>query len=164
MGNRGLEKRVSVEWHLLTFFWMAIQTDSFAKYGARLGHQGKRLGSTVEENKCLEIGNTVENSIVKYYKTLGREIRYFKKTKDSEWDSTYLYFLVDRKHVIRYGFGIDRVLSGGVELGIGPDYFGSAAFWSYQDSTRFISSISEDSIFNNLRLLDEYWDGKEADC
>lgn len=41
-------EEVSVEWHLLKFFGMAIQSDSFAKYRAGLGHQDERLGASLD--------------------------------------------------------------------------------------------------------------------
>lgn len=118
----------------------------------------------MEPNDVLEIKNNIHKSVLDYYESLNREARYFLETKNLEWAWTYLHFLIDRKYVIRYGFGIDRILCGGVEFGIGPNYFGADAFWSYENSTRFMSSISEDSIFHNLRLLDEFWDGKDDKC
>jgi hypothetical protein len=50
------------------------------------------------------------------------------------------------------------MLLGGVELGIGPHYFGPSAFWSYENANRFISEISTQAVFHNLRLLDEFWE------
>lgn len=109
-------------------------------------------------NNYLEIRNDLQNTVARYYKMLNREARYFLETENKEWDWTYLHFLVDKRHVIRYGFGVDRdVLLGGVEIGIGPHYFGAAAFWSYENSTRFINSVDTDAVFHNLRLLDEFW-------
>ena len=112
----------------------------------------------MQQNNYLEVRNNLQKSVLDYYKNLGREARYFLETKNSEWGWTFLHFLIDKKHVIRYGFGVDReILVGGVEIGIGPHYFGAAAFWSYENSTRFINSVEADAVFHNLRLLDEFW-------
>jgi hypothetical protein len=46
----------------LSFFWMAIQSDSFAEYGARLGHQGEGLGSSLDDpglNAPGPVGDTL---------------------------------------------------------------------------------------------------------
>jgi hypothetical protein len=112
----------------------------------------------VQSSEYLQIRNDVHLSVLNYYKYLNREAKYFLETKNEEWDWTYLHFLVDKKRVVRYGFGVDRnMLLGGVEIGIGPHYFGAADFWSYEKSTNFVSSVDTESIFHNLRLLDEYW-------
>ena len=53
---------VRFEWHLLKLFWMAIQSDSFAEYGARLGHQGEGLGSSLDDswlNAPGSVGDTM---------------------------------------------------------------------------------------------------------
>jgi len=114
----------------------------------------------VEPGDHLEIRNNLQKSVLNYYKNLGREARYFLETKNPEWDWTYLHFLIDRRHVIRYGFGVDRnMLLGGLELGIGPHYFGASAFWSYENAKRFIDTVNTESVFHNLRLLDEFLKG-----
>lgn len=96
-------------------------------------------------------------TVLRYYKTLGRDANYFIESKDEEWGWTNLHFLVDKRHVIRYGFGIDRdVLRGGIALGIGPHYFGPDSFWSYEDSLKFSYALDDDSIFSNLRLMDDF--------
>jgi hypothetical protein len=106
----------------------------------------------------MKVRNDLQSSVLEYYKHLNREVRYFLETKNVDWGWTFLHFLVDKRHVIRYGFGVDRnVLVGGVEIGIGPHYFGAAAFWSYENSMRFINSLETDAVFHNLRLLDEFW-------
>lgn len=112
----------------------------------------------MQPNDLLEIRNELQKTVLGFYRGLGRDVRYFLETKNDEWNWTYLHFLIDKSRVIRYGFGIDRdALLGGVEIGIGPHYFGATAFWSYENSTRFIDSLSSDSIIHNLRLLDEFW-------
>jgi hypothetical protein len=112
----------------------------------------------MQPNDRLEVRNDLQKSVQQFYNNLNREVRYFLESENSEWGWTFLHFLVDKKHVIRYGFGVDRgVFTGGVEIGIGPHYFGPAAFWSYEDSTRFSSELDTQSVFHNLFLLDEYW-------
>jgi len=64
--------------------------------------------------------------------------------------------------VIRYSIGVDReVYVGAVELGIGPHYFGPAAFWSYDDMERFSMEATTEAVIHNLKLLDEFWSGQE---
>lgn len=112
----------------------------------------------MQSSDNLEIRNNVQISVLNYYKYLSREARYFLESKDDEWGWTNLHFLVDKIHVIRYGFGSDRgALRGGVALGIGPHYFGPESFWSYEDSLNFLYTVDTDSIFHNLRLMDEFW-------
>lgn len=106
----------------------------------------------------LEIRNGLQLAVLKYYKALGRDARYFLESKDDEWGWVNLHFLIDKRHVIRYGFGLDRdVLLGGIALGIGPHYFGPDSFWSYDDSLKFSNSLDEESVFRNLRLMDDFW-------
>lgn len=106
----------------------------------------------------LEIRNGLQLTVLKYYRARGREARYFLESKDEEWGWVNLHFLIDRRHVVRYGFGIDRdILRGGISLGIGPHYFGPDSFWSYEDSLKFSHTLDDDSVFRNLRLMDEFW-------
>ncbi len=102
--------------------------------------------------------NLLEATIIEYYKTHGpRTATIFLRTEDREWGYFYAHWLLDRKHVIRYGVGVDRgVLMGGVELAIGPHYFGPADFWSYEASQRFTLEASTDGVERNLKLLDEF--------
>lgn len=106
----------------------------------------------------LESRNLLDETIYSFYKRVeNRPIENFLRTKDEEWGWWYTLFLVDRNHVIRYGYGQDRGFwVGGVELGIGPHYFGPAAFWSYEDSQRFSMEASTEGIIKNLSLLDEF--------
>lgn len=106
----------------------------------------------------LESRNLLDATIYSFYKRVkNRPIENFLRTKDEEWGWLYTHFLVDRKYVLRYGYGQDRGFwVGGVELGIGPHYFGPAAFWSYEDSQRFSIDASTEGIIKNLALLDEF--------
>jgi hypothetical protein len=107
----------------------------------------------------LEGRNLLEKTILNFYKDAGeRSVANFLRTEDKEWGFLYSHFLVDKIHVIRYGIGSDRgICVGGVELAIGPHYFGPADFWSYKDSERFTLEASTEAIKRNLRLLDEFW-------
>jgi hypothetical protein len=103
--------------------------------------------------------NLLIHTVIQYYRSNGaRPVRKFSETEDKEWAHFYAHFLVDRKYVIRYGIGADRGdLRGGVELAIGPHYFGPADFWSYENSERFTLEASTEGIERNLALLDEFW-------
>jgi hypothetical protein len=112
----------------------------------------------VQPSDYIKIRNDIQLSILNYYKYMGREAKYFRESENVEWEGWYLHFLVEKKRVIRYGFGFDRgVWVGGIEIGLGPEYLGPAYFWSYEKSTNFVSSVDAESIFHNLRLLDEFW-------
>jgi hypothetical protein len=68
-------------------------------------------------------------------------------------------FLVDRKHVVRYSIGpSDRGYGflSGVEMAVGPYFFGVFDFWSYEASQRFRMGTKPDDIVFNLKLLDEF--------
>lgn len=112
----------------------------------------------MQPNDYIEIRNNIQSSVLNYYKYLGREAKYLRESENIDWGGWYLHFFVEKKRVIRYGFGVDRNMwVGGVEIGVGPEYLGPAYFWSYEKSTRFMSSVDSESIFYNLRLLDEFW-------
>lgn len=106
----------------------------------------------------IEGKNLLDEVIQHYYKKIGnRTARNFLHAEESAQKWFFTYFLIDRKHVIRYGFGRDRgLLMGGLELAIGPHYFGPAAFWCYENSTRFSIEASTESVIKNLTLLDEF--------
>ncbi|WP_426269705.1 hypothetical protein ACN9MB_17465 [Dyella kyungheensis] len=109
-------------------------------------------------NEFLDVKNDLQKSILNFYKNLGRDAVCFRESKNEEWGGEYLHFLIDKTKVIRYGFAHDREMwVGGVQLGIGPEYFSPAYFWSYENSTRFISDIDTQSVFHNLFLMDEFW-------
>jgi hypothetical protein len=73
------------------------------------------------------------------------------------WGWVYVHYIFDRRHVIRYGIGMDRYIwVGGVELGIGPGYFDAADFWSHENSERFSQIATTENVESNLRLLDEF--------
>lgn len=105
---------------------------------------------------------SLQKVVIDFYNNNQRPASFFLETRNVEWDWAYLHFLVDRKNVIRYGMGLDRNLwVGGVELAIGPHYFGPAEFWSYANSERFRISLDVESVIHNLKLLDEFWSGQE---
>ena len=102
--------------------------------------------------------NMLDDAIQEYYSKNGnRHIRKFKSSENKDWGWHYLHYLVDRRHVIRYGIGQDRnVWVGGLELAIGPSYFEAADFWSYANSERFTLEASTEGVERNLALLDEF--------
>lgn len=111
----------------------------------------------MQPNDYSEICNDLQGSVLTYYKNLRRDAICFMETKSNNSGGMYLHFLVDKKHVIRYGFSIDRDRCvGGPELGIGPVYFDAAYFWTYEDSRRFVGQLDAQSVFHNLRLMDEF--------
>lgn len=112
----------------------------------------------MQPNDYALVRNSVQVAVLDYYENLQREVKYFRESRNDEWGGGYLHFLIEKRNVIRYGFGFDRdVWVGGVEIGIGPEYFGPAYFWSYEKSTSFLSSVDAGSVFHNLSLLDEFW-------
>jgi hypothetical protein len=102
--------------------------------------------------------NVLDGVVRDYYKKNGdRKIRHFLWSEDKEWNSVSSYFLMDRKHVIKLSIGMDRgIYLLGIELAIGPHYFGPADFWSYEDSHRFKMDADTWSVTCNLMLLDEF--------
>ena len=100
----------------------------------------------------------LDSTICDFYKENGNRIaRRFLHSEDKQWNCLYSHFLIDRKHVIRYGIAEDRGFwSGSIELGIGPHYFGVSAFWSYEDAERFTMESTTEGIKKNLTLLDEF--------
>jgi len=112
----------------------------------------------VQLKNNVEGRNLLDKTIRDFYRKNGnRNAVRFLHSEDKEWGWFYTHFLIDRKHVIRYGFGQDRGFwVGGVELGIGPHYFKAADFWSYEDSERFTLEATTDGVEHNLALLDEF--------
>ena len=106
----------------------------------------------------IESRNALDQTIYAYYKKVGnRHVRNFSHAVDPSEMHFDTYFLVDRKHVIRYGINFDRGFwLGAVALGIGPHYFGAADFWSYENSTRFTLEATTEGVEKNLALLDEF--------
>lgn len=104
----------------------------------------------------LESLNILDDKIHDFYKRYGdRHIRKFMSSQNDGW--FYMHYLVDRKHVIRFGVGQDRhVWLGSVALAIGPSYFGAADFWDYQNDERFKMEASTEAFEHNLKLLDEF--------
>jgi hypothetical protein len=97
-------------------------------------------------------------TIQDYYKKNGdRFVSFFLQSKDEEWGWFYTHFLLERRIVVRYGLGEDRGIPlGGIQMGIGPHYFGPADFWSYENSERFRVGTAIDDIVHNLGLFDEF--------
>lgn len=106
----------------------------------------------------IEGWNLLQSTINQYFKRdEKRTISYFLETKNEEWGFFYQHFLLDRKHIFRYGIGQDReTWIGGLELAIGPHYFGPADFWSSAASERFQMAASTEAVEHNLRLLNEF--------
>lgn len=110
-------------------------------------------------NNDIATYNLVHDSVYDYYNLSNRFVANILETHSENLETTFLHYLVDRVHVIRCGFGIDRnMLIGGVDIGIGPVYVDAADFWSYEDSERFSMDVTQDAIWHNLRLLDEFWE------
>ena len=96
--------------------------------------------------------------ITEFYKKQARPVSTFRSSSQHLEDSLELSFLVDQKHVVKYVIGLDRgIFLGSVHLGIGPEYFGPADFWSYENSQRFRLGTEIDDIRHNLGLLDEFF-------
>jgi hypothetical protein len=112
----------------------------------------------VQSSDYLDTENGLQLAVLRYYKAAGRDATCFSRTKDEGEGRTYLHFLIDKKHVIRYGFALESgVWMGRTELGIGPEYFDPGLFWSVEDSTRFVSPLDAQSVHHNLGLLDEFF-------
>lgn len=103
--------------------------------------------------------NNLDEIICEYYRRVGgRSASNFLRTEDEKCLGYDTYFLVDRRHVIRYGISEDRgTWLGAVSLAIGPHYFGAADFWSYENFRRFTLEASTEGVVKNLALLDEFW-------
>jgi len=112
----------------------------------------------VQLKNDIESRNALDQAIIAFYKKRGdRYVHIFLHSKSEDELEYRTHFLIDRKHVARYGIGSDRGFwLGGVELGIGPHYFGPADFWSYENSTRFALEATTEAVEKNLTLLDEF--------
>ncbi|MES2415608.1 MAG: hypothetical protein V4614_17575 [Pseudomonadota bacterium] len=105
--------------------------------------------------------NLLRELIVNFYKKNGdRNVSIFLHSKNEEWKSDSLCYLLDRKYVIRYTLGPDDrgygTYVGGIELAIGPHYFSAADFWDYKNFERFRMSTEPFEIEMNLSLIDEF--------
>lgn len=114
---------------------------------------------TLDSSGLSLLRQTIESY---YQKNQSRQVFIFQETTDPEWGWRYLHFLVDRKYVIRYGYGEDRSITGGIELAIGPHYFAPAEFWSPKEANRFTLEASTEGVEQNLRLLDEFFSFSES--
>lgn len=109
--------------------------------------------------------NTLDDVIHEFYEFYGRrQIRVFMRSKHEDWDWHYVHFILNHKHIIKCGIGQDRNMwLGGLELAIGPHYFGPADFWDYENSQRFSLEATTEAVFKNLRLLDEFLGYKDSE-
>lgn len=99
--------------------------------------------------------NLIRNTVLNHYKCAGIVVSLFLISDEHQWH--YEHFLLDRKHVFRYGIGKDREITlATLELGIGPHYFGPSDFLDYQNSQRFSIEASTNAVEQNLNLLDEF--------
>jgi len=101
--------------------------------------------------------NLLNDCIREYYAKNGNQPneKFDANTSD---DGFFVCYLINRKHAIKYEFFFDRNLFiGSLTLAIGPHYFGSSAFWSYENSTRFSINATTEAVEKNLALLDEFW-------
>lgn len=99
--------------------------------------------------------NALRDVIESFYKETGRVVRIFLETEEQNFFK--VHFFLERRHVIRYGIGMDRRMwLGGLELGIGPQYFSPYYFWDYPNSERFKIEASTEAVVHNLALLDEF--------
>lgn len=98
------------------------------------------------------------NTVRLYYSNTGnRQLNIFSQELPDANGRYQIRFLVDRKYVVQYSIGEDRgYFLGGLALAIGPQYFGPADFWSYENSERFAMGATTDCITQNLSLLDEF--------
>lgn len=109
-------------------------------------------------NNDLSSFEALFEAIRKYYKVSGdRAIKFISYTPPNSFETFEVEFLLDRKHICKYLVTQDRWGNvAGVELAIGPYYFGPADFWSYENSERFTMEASTEGVEKNLRLLDEF--------
>lgn len=106
-----------------------------------------------DEQGWNELNATINN----YFTKKNRQVFVFSSPSPKCGNSLEFCFLIDRKHIVKYCIGIDRDTYLGVLLfAIGPHYFSSAQFWSYENSQRFTLEASTEGVEKNLRLLDEF--------
>ena len=110
----------------------------------------------------IESKNLLDKTILDFFgRQKGRIVRNFMRQEEDEGAVYCSYFLIDRRHVIRYSIGRDRgYWLGALELAIGPHYFGVADFWSYEASEQFSLEATTTAVEKNLALLDEFLDRK----
>jgi len=112
----------------------------------------------VQLKNDIESKNALDQTILGFYKKTGNRIVRIFSHSDNEGEIGYwTNFLLDKKHVVRYGICSDRGFwLGAVELGIGPHYFRPSYFWSYEDADRFALEATTEGVEKNLALLDEF--------
>lgn len=117
------------------------------------------MGFIMQLRNNQESVNEIDRVVYEYYKKNGnRDIRHFLWSENKEWGVLYSHFLLERRHVLKLSVGSDHgAYRVGIELGIGPHYFGPADFWSYENYKRFEIEASTDSIIFNLQLMDEFF-------
>lgn len=108
-----------------------------------------QLKNSIEDREILK------DTIYSHFQESGRSTNNFLDSEDE--DFFYAHFLINARHVIRYGLGMDRrIWLGGVDLAIGPHYFSLRALLSAKESERLMIEASTVAIKNNLLLLDEF--------
>ncbi|MDZ4282051.1 MAG: hypothetical protein U1C04_14940 [Hydrogenophaga sp.] len=106
--------------------------------------------------------NRLRQTILNHYEEQSMHATIFWESEEHGFFN--VHFLIDRKHVARYGMGEDRSTTiGGVQLAIGPHYFSPEDFWSHESAQRFSIEASEDAIKRNLKLLDEFLRAKKIE-
>lgn len=110
-------------------------------------------------NNDLDGYKHLHASICDYYKKNGdRHIAFFADKLPRDGGDLYIRFLMDRKHVLQLSIITDRGINLiGTALAIGPHYFSSADFWSYENYMGFEREASTESVIHNLRLMDEFF-------
>lgn len=97
--------------------------------------------------------NALRKIIQEHYRQQNVEVNIFWESDENGFFN--VHFLIDRKHVARYGIGEHRSTSiGGVQLAIGPHYFSPENFCSHEYYQKFSIDSGEDTIKKNLHLLD----------
>lgn len=99
--------------------------------------------------------NGLRQTILKHYEKQSTPVTIFWESEEQGLFT--VHFLIDRKHVARYGIGEDRSSSiGGVQFAIGPHYFSPENFCTHEQSQKFSTDASDDAVRKNLHLLDEF--------
>ncbi|MGD1324829.1 hypothetical protein ACNHE5_07860 [Pandoraea pnomenusa] len=99
----------------------------------------------------------VDQCVIDYYRSKGRYVKNFLRSRNDEWGTLYSHYLVDRKTVVRVSLGQDRgIFLTGIQIGIGPHYFSPSEFWSFEDADRFRMEASVESVLVNLSALDDF--------
>lgn len=101
----------------------------------------------------------LHNIITDYYYKLDRIFLIYEHDLLLENDTNgyYVRWLLDRKHVFEYKVIEDRGMQLSIiSKAIGPNFFSTYDFMSYDNAERFSLSVDKISILRNLKLLDEF--------